>query len=164
MAQVFRIRYTFRDSQGRVAPYRSYVNVLEANLQTVVNNYKALLQPISNASVETFLDPPNAAVYGTNAEFPSVQDKAVFTFQDGHGGLHRYQVPAPVLAIFMADGITINIANTDVANYVSGVLAAITDRFGNPMTHFVGGLRQRRKLPRRNNLFILAPDDASPED
>lgn len=164
MAQVYKVTYTWRDSQGRTVNTREYVDVLEANLQTVVNNRKAVLSPLSNASIYSFLDPPNAAVYGTNAEFPSIQDKAVFTFQDHNGGLHRYQIPAPKLAIFQTDGLTVDIANTDVANYVASVIASVTDRFGNAVAFYVGGLRTRRRLPRRTNLFVLAPDAVGPEE
>jgi len=170
------LRFTFRDIQGRTATLRMYRKTSEsAGLDDLIAGaaaLNALWAPLTNASVRSNVDAPSSPVYGANAEYSSAQDKAALYFVTATGARHEYQVPAPrgngavgsSTNIFLADGITVNLAQTAVAALVAEALVEFTDAAGNLMTAYIGGLRLRRKLPRRTNIFVLAPDDTSPEE
>jgi hypothetical protein len=162
------VSFTFRDSQGRTSLMKVFrLTTLAAGQDDLIAGAAAdttAIAALSNAHVTNSVAAPASITYGANAEFPSAQDKATFVFVTATGARHVYQVGAPKLAIFKADGITVDVANTAVLAFVAIALAGFTDRSGNLMTTFVGGLRLRKKLPRRTNLFVLAPDDAGPEE
>jgi hypothetical protein len=106
----------------------------------------------------TYTTSPTTNGYGTSAEFDTVEDKAVMTFVTATGALHRYQIPAPKVALFLADKETIDPAQADVAAYFAAIIAnKVSSRDGSLITAFIGGTRLRRKLERRFNIYTKNP-------
>jgi hypothetical protein len=100
--------------------------------------------------------------YGTAAQYDAEWMKAVMTFTTDGGVISRFKVPAPKVALFEADKVTIinDGTSTPIVNFVNAVKTAdasgtqITTRTGVPYTHFVGGILRIGKQPRRFNEFI----------
>lgn len=97
--------------------------------------------------------------YGAVAVYESVTDKAVFSFIDSAGQAHRYTIPAPKTGIFLADGITVNKTQTDVANYISFMLNGADNAFfpstrgGLQFSSCPGALRTKKFNRRRMTIF-----------
>lgn len=160
---------TFRDSSGRLARMRYNVNAATAALQfTASAAIKTAILPLTNCAFQSsrgpVTDPPTEVVYGTNADFPSAEDKAVFTFQTAAGAIHRFQVPAPKAAIFQADGQTVDPTNTDVVAFVAAIIANATNTNGAAIAFGGFGVRARRKLQRKQTIFWLNPAETGPDE
>jgi hypothetical protein len=167
---VYNTSWRFRDFQGRVAIERFYLDCASITvLGTGVAAIKTALEGISNAAITSFLDPPNEVVYGPDNQYFSAQDKAEFVFQDTKGAFHRLQVPCPQAIpagnnIFLSDGVTVNPLNTTVVAYTGAILTYACSAAATGYSLFIGGIRIRRKLPRRTNILVQAPAGGSPEE
>jgi hypothetical protein len=161
---------TYRDAKGNTGRVSFYVastgtvasEQLAAN--TVVNSIAALTNALEQSRTGPGTSVAGLVTYGTNAEFPSIEDKAVFTFADANGGLHRFQIPAPKLAIFDADGETVDKTQADVVTFTSALVANAVNRNGIAIGFFVGGIRIRRKLHRKLTIFVLDPSLNEPAE
>lgn len=159
---------TWRDAKGNTARSTFYV----ASGGTLASQNTAALAiinamaPLSNAVQQAYNGPANApateVVYGTNAEFASVEDKAVFTFQTATGSIHRFQIPAPIAAMFLADGETVDPANTAVVTFTSAVVANAFTRGDEAITFGAFGTRVRRKMHRKLTIFVKNPALSGP--
>lgn len=78
------------------------------------------------------------ASYGDN------EDKAALKFKDEDGQYHVYEIPAPLSSIFLADGKTIDSANSAVLDLISVVTGTCVTKAGRAITSFVGGKRVRK--------------------
>lgn len=162
--------FTYRDDKGNTARVSYFVTDSTLALAaTDMSNLAPLQLALTNAVLATAKGPyttsPAAAGYGANADFEACEDKAVMTFVTSTGALHRYQIPAPKSAIFLADGETVDPANTDVAAYTAGVIAnKVSSRDGALITAFIGGTRARRKLNRRLNIYTKNPQLTTPAE
>lgn len=149
-----RFVYSFRDAKGQTARIRVLIGgATNAAVLGFAGTLATDLQALSNAHVSTNVDSVPSHTYGTNAEFPNVEDKAALTFLSPVGTIHRYQVPAPILAAFDTDGETIiagDAVTAVVANFQSFVYGHPTDT--GPLA-YVGGIRQRRPFQRKFNIF-----------
>lgn len=160
--------YVFRDAKGNTSRMKMILGAADNAVNTVnANVLKAHLAAISNAHVDDANDaaPINKRIYGTSGEYDTVEDKAVLTFTDDIGNLHRYQVPAPKAAIFSADQETVNPANAAVASVITDMS---TFAYGNynsasPLV-YIGGVRLRRRMQRKVNIFIKDPTLAEPAE
>lgn len=155
----FRFSLIFRDAKGQVSRTRAIAG--GATAAAVITDIGALatdMQDVTNAHVTTSLDSTINRTYGTNAEFPNVEDKMVLTFVDPAGNLHRYQIPAPKLAMFQADGETVNASVGVMVTLISAFTSFIYGRSSDvsPLV-YVGGIRLRRRFQRRFNIFTLDP-------
>ena len=165
-------RWTFRDSQGRTAVVSFWLTVDTVDHFAIyVNDFTAAFQAVSNATVSAMQDSPAPPIDGADEVYPSAQDKAELIFYDTVGGSHRVQVPGPQgvtagtpTTIFLADGITVNPSDTRVIALVALFTARASSRSGSLWATFVGGIRIRKRLPRRTSINVLAPDDSSPEE
>lgn len=161
---------TFRDAKGFAANIRVYVqnDGIPANERTRGSDFATAVALLTNAALERAKGPyttvPSPPAYGTQDVFGSIEDKAVLTFVDADGGLHRMQVPAPKVSIFKADQETVDTANTDVAALITLVLAELKTRDGIGFISMPAGLRQRRKQRRKASIFSLDPDETGPEE
>lgn len=160
---------TFRDAKGHTAVFRFRVTgATPAALETSAAAVVTALTPLTNAHLQSANGPysqdPTEAIYGTNASYASIEDKAVFTFQTGAGAFHRFQVPAPIAAIFLADGETVDHSNTSVTAFTSAMVANAVDNNGNLIAFGATGIRVRRKLRRRTNIFTLDPSLTGPDE
>lgn len=141
---------------------------------TTLGNLQSAISAISNAAnfsapgVGGF--PTHSGEYGTQATYGSVTDKAVMTFIDADGNIHRMTIPAPKAAIFLADGITVDTGNSDVSTYVTLITndaAAnhfVSTRGGKGFTSFAGGLRTKKPNQRKMSIFTLQGDLGGPAE
>jgi hypothetical protein len=114
---------------------------------------------------------PTAVVSGSQSQYSEVEDKAVFTFQTALGEIHRYQVPCPKVAIFQADGETVDFTNGLVKQFIADWLAVafsgtnptanttlpVCSRGGIALTVSNGGIRKRVAIQRKFNTFTRNP-------
>jgi hypothetical protein len=162
--------FTYRDDKGNTARVSVFVtDSTMALAATDMSNLSGLITPLTNAVLSTAKGPfttvPAAVGYGANAEYEACEDKAVMTFVTTTGALHRYQIPAPKSALFLADGETIDPAQADVAAFVTGVVAnKVSSRDGALITAFIGGVRARRKMNRRLNIYTKNPQLTTPAE
>lgn len=159
--------YTWRDAKGNTARTSFYIQGANATAQaTAANAIFSTMGALTNAAFQSSSGPETAAptevVYGTNAAYASVEDKAVFTFQTAHGSLHRIQIPAPVAAIFLADGETVDATNTAVVAFTSAFVANACDSDGVTIGFGAFGIRQRRKTRRKLSIFTKDPSLSEP--
>lgn len=145
-----------------------------AHGEALVGSYDTLLTALTNAA--NFSAPggfgfiTKSGEYGTAAVYESVTDKAVMTFIDSAGQIHRFTIPAPKSSIFLADGITVDAGNTDVSNWVALVTndaaAAyfISTRGGLEFASFAGGLRVKKPNQRRMTIFTLQGNLGGPAE
>lgn len=149
----------FRDARGNTS--RLKVNIGDATHAATVTDLGTLvthLGAVTNASVVSGLDPRGNFTYGTNAEFPNVEDGAQLVFKDDVGTIHRFKIPAPKIAIFLDDGDTVDPGNAAVIALVGDFQTFVyaNDLSDNPLT-YVGGIRLRHKARRRLNIFVKNP-------
>lgn len=159
-------RYGFRDARGQTSRVAVLVGgatsaVVQTNIVTLVAKFQAL----SNAHVyDITLADTKDHTYGTAAVYQDVEDKAVLVYTDSVGGIHKYQVPAPIAAAFLADGETIDKTNGAVSGLNTSMQSFV---YGNAndtaAVVFVGGFRARRKFQKRTNIFTLDPTETNPE-
>ena len=160
---------TWRDSKGHTARNSFFIDAATPALQAAAAAAVIVAEEaITNAAVQSTSGPstssPLPVAYGTTADFPAVEDKAVFTFATGNGSLHRLQVPAPKIAIFEVDTVTVDASQADAAAFITAVIANVFDRSGGAITSFVGGVRTRRKLQRKLTIFTLVPELDEPAE
>lgn len=161
---------TFRDAKGNTATFSFYVlnSGTAITQQTAANNVLTAAEALSNAFLQNFRGPStrqgSPVVYGANATYANVEDKAVFTFQSTTGAIHRYKIPAPIEAIFQADGETIDNSNTLVVAFVAAMIANAVTRDNEAIAFGANGVRARVKMRRRANIFVFAPDLVGPEE
>lgn len=172
--------FTFYDAKQQLARMKVYIaDQAFATAATDGENIANTLAPLSNSSQAAggvvrsngpFTSNAVPVSPGTAATYEDVADKAVFVFQDAFGGLHRYQVPCPKTAIFLADQETIDFTNALVKQFVAnvtnttfagtapvGMTNALVSREDVPLTAAVGGYRRRGKTPRKFNIFTRNP-------
>jgi len=163
------------DAKGHYAHIRFYASLDSNNdgsalLSAFVTETEAITNAVYNGGLGVGNGIQIPGTYGVQADYGSAEDKALFTFVDSGGNIHRYQVPAPKAAIFYADGETVNPANGLVAAWVNVMtnFAAnayfISSRDGEPLSTFVGGIRLRRRMQRRLNIFIKNPAETGPAE
>lgn len=154
---------TFRDAKGNTA--RVKYNVTGANPTALSTAAQAIFTPLvalSTLAVQTsrgaFTTHLTANTYPSPvAQYPNVEDKAVFTFGTVVGSLHRIKVPGPLASIFLADLETIDPANAAVTAFTTAFTSNALDSDGNGIVFFIGGTRTRVKARKRLNIFVLTP-------
>lgn len=167
---------SFRDAKGNVAR----VTFQLIDLGTAATNFTSAINirnatdALSNAADAGWHGPYTSndagTTFGTAATYEDVEDKAVMVFATAAGGIHRYSIPAPLSAIFLADAETVDQTNSLVKVFVANVLAATFNsqaptagsggagtREGTILTAFLGGYRARRKLKRKFTIYTRNP-------
>lgn len=172
---LFRSTINLVDAKGFYAHLRYFVSIDSQNDGSTLNSavYSALT-PLTNCSLNggmgVGLPPQVPGILGTQADFGSVEDKAVMVFIDAVGQIHRYQVPAPVSSIFLADGMTVDSANVNVLAFADVMINSgahayfVSSRGQNSLNTFVGGIRIRRRNQRRINIFTRNPEETGPAE
>lgn len=137
---------------------RAYVYWADAvgGTRLVWYTYQAggILTPFGNAVDNCSNAVPSQTVAGTiqttvslpsTNPFPSVTDSAVLSFSTAVSSLVGVLVPAFKEALYLADNQTVDPAQPLVIALIAAALALpIADNSGNPVTAYVGGIRQRR--------------------
>jgi hypothetical protein len=159
--------YAFRDAKGQVATMRVRIGgATEAAVTASAATLKGHLAAVTNASVRSVQEDPPVVVYGTAATYQDVEDKVEMVWQQpSTGAIHRYKIPAPLTAIFLADGETPNPGNaayaaviTDFGTFVYGTILDT-----GPL-QYLGGIRTRSRFQRRANLLTKDPTLTNPEE
>ncbi len=106
---------------------------------------EAAIAAISNAGrldawSATPLGPSGAAVA---AVYESVGDYALLSWRCVDGTITTVKVFAPKTAIFLADGMTVDITNAGVAALSFQVIGSELSASGSPAATFLGGIRRR---------------------
>ena len=154
----------WRDCKGLTGAVKWYLNeALLATAQADTLNVFGLIDAITNAGVVNVRGPGPHAMgtlnYGTAAQYADIEDKALLLFEDAAGKYHRYLIPAPIEAMFLADGITIDKTQAAMASLITGwtVTYPVCGIDGSILTTYIGGWLRRKRLRRRYNLLTLDP-------
>lgn len=170
MATALRQSTVWRDVKGNTAAVRYYVasSGTPASQQTAANAVAAAIIPVTNAALQSasglLTSVAGPVVYGTAAQFATVEDKAVLTFSAADGTLHRYKIPAPKIDIFEVDQETVDNSQTDLAALVTAILANVHTADGAALTLFIAGVRTRVKNRRKLNIFLKVPELDEPAE
>jgi hypothetical protein len=161
---VFAQSASYRDIKGEVGRISFNLSAATAAAALVAaTNVVNLIPPLTNAVFNNakgaYTSPPAQNAYpGAAAEYESIEDKAVLYFQTATGVIHKYQIPAPKAGIFLADRETVDNANADVAALTAAfVTNQVASRDGALITAFIGGVRVRRRLRRKFNIYTRNP-------
>lgn len=151
--------FSFRDSQGRTARTDLYIEADDTVPDDFTNRLGNLVTPFVNTTNAALQNRtgniPQEVDYGTNAQYASAQDKMVLQFQDTNGAKHRIQVPAPKLACFASDGLTV--VNSGVAGaLITAIIANCVSR-DNLSLLYLSGWFARRRNQRRTSSLVLTP-------
>lgn len=158
---------TFRDDKGQTGVVRFFVTAATEDdarplALAIVNAMAALSNASLDAAQGAYTRSPAPHTYGANAVYERIEDKANLTYQTASGAIHRYGIPAPKVAIFLADGETVDTANGLVATLTAALVAAGASRDGVAIDSFIGGILGRSPFRRRFNIFTLNPALAGP--
>lgn len=162
---------SYRDAKGWIGRMKFWITEddgaagFPGDVITQADTLRAAVLGLTNGAEQNpdglLFSPRQTLAYGTNAEYPAEWMKAVFTFTTDQGTISRFKVPAPKIAIFDTDGITVLNDGTQAAvvafvnavkNPSGGAFTSTLD--GQAYTHFVGGILRLGKQPRRFNEFI----------
>jgi hypothetical protein len=169
---VFGQSVTLRDDKGYTARVSFWI---EAATQVAAATSGAAvvadIAAMSNAAVQAVRGASNMSpigvVYGANAVYEDVQDKARMSFETADGSIHRYEIPAPLEVLFLPDGETVDKSQAAVAAFLTNMLAGtqgVSSRAGNYLTIFLGGVRVRTRNPRRPSIIIRDPTLTNPAE
>jgi hypothetical protein len=185
MAITARQSLAFRDLRGHVGKvgfWYTYNSATAANLGAASTQIAAIntaIVALTNAQVVAVnglagnrLDPVH---YGSNGVYANAETKAKLSFLAfAAGGVHssfvRLEIPAPVVAMFLADKETVDPANAAVATLFSALSTSdaqggfASDKMGNPITYFLGGTLVRRPFQRKITIYDLSADLGEPEE
>lgn len=131
-----------------------------ATFATLINALsEATFVPLGTVKVEEI-------PYGASGQTDNAEDAAVFYFSTAEGTIAKIGIPAPKDAIFLADNMTVNPADTDVAAFIAEMLApagytagtaVASTKSGAGYVTYLGGLRVRRKTRRKLNIWVKDP-------
>lgn len=167
--KVYRQTAVYRDARGFTARITFCIAAETLDDATTVGGLLVpALSLLTNGVLQRSIGPYTGfetdLSYGSTDEYQSVNDKLTVVFTTGDGGAHRYQVPAPKAALFLADSETADPGNADLAAFYGIVLAnAVCGREGDVLTRFVGGQLNHRKRAKRIGTYVFRPDLSGPD-
>lgn len=163
-----RICFSVTPAEGSASTlWQDYAGVTDA-MATLINALTdATFIPLGIGRFTTTSD------YGASGETDNAEDTAVFTFATATGTVAKVSIPAPKDTIFLADNMTVDPANTDVAAFVTALLSGTPEtggaagfygatKAGASFSLFLGGLRVRRKTRRKLNIWVRNPELTAP--
>lgn len=165
---------TYRDAKGQTAVMKFYVvNATTAGAYTAAQAAIAAINPLTNCAENgaqgAYTRSPVPNTYGDPSTYETVEDKAQLTFQTATGAIHRYMIPAPIEDMFLADGETVKSPDAGgdaqqvlLQDLVDAFVGDVASRDGVTINSYIGGIRLRRKLKRRFNIFTLNPQLTGP--
>lgn len=137
---------------------RAYVDWVDTTGHTRLTWYTytsgGTLAPFASA-IDNVCNPTPATVVAATIQVPggvpssnpylNVMDSAVLTFSTGIGSLVGVVCPGFKEALYLADNQTVDPAQPLVIALIAAALALpLVDSAGNPVTTYVGGIRQKR--------------------
>lgn len=156
--------YTFRDYKGQIAVMKVIIGGASLSAVTTTQaSFKSLLAAVTNAAVRLPSQENRTIAYGSSGTYQDVEDKAVLTYADPLGYLHRFQIAAPKSAGFLADGETVDITETNMAALNAVMVASMYGRTSDtaPLV-YIGGVRVRRRTQRKYNIITKNPAVTGP--
>jgi len=161
---------TFRDKRGFTSQVRFFVTDADApsmltDAQAIATDMAAMSAASLNAAHGAYNTAPSPPTYPTPAateRYQDVEDKAVLTYVTASGSYHRYKIPCPLVALFLADDKTMDPANASLVTLNGAVIGKASARNGELISAFIGGIRTRVKIRRRLNINVLSPTDSGP--
>lgn len=171
-----------RDARGQHAVNVTYWLVPNggtiAHAQALINNYIAAFEAVTNAAVVNEVGLVGAVlnpnVFGTNALYPNVEDKARLTFVMSNETLSGLSIPSPVGTggnnIFFADGETVNLTSAGIVSLFAALTAvgagaeAAVSKNGATYSALVAGLRRRSRFQRKVTIWTKDPTLSEPEE
>lgn len=170
--QIARQVYTLRDAKGFTATMRFYISYSDASA-TTVNDARVVAEniwfalngtgpgtlPISNAHIVGVIGPYNqvqSAGYGTAAQYLNCEDKLMVAMVATDQSVHRFGIPAPTLAAFLADQETGK--GSQLVDFVNALVnpsnaAFACTRGGLAFGSAIGSLLIRRRQRRKFTLY-----------
>lgn len=160
---------SYRDAKGFIGVTRAYLTydpAVPADAITVADGWVAAMNALTNAAFQGASgfaadQGVQPLAYGTNSQYPAEWMRAHMMFLDSKGARHLYRIPAPKIALFDTDGVTILNDGTQAAvvAYIAAVKTAtgaafISSRSGLALASFVGGLLKFGVQPRRFNEMV----------
>ncbi len=117
--------------------------------QAAANTLSAAIAAASNAGQRN-VDGITVTIHtgaATAADYFDVEDKASLVFKAADGSTHKYQIPAPVTAMFdPADQETV--LHSDPTGVIAAFIAGGLAYTGSALTTFIAGKRLRRRSRR----------------
>lgn len=176
---------TFRDARGRTGRVR-YTYFYSSAAPANVSNAVAYAATVNGAIEALTVAVPVAATglagellapfnYGTTGDYQAIEQKAVLKYliysaAENTQGFLTINIPAPLKAMFEADGITVKPTYAGIAT-LTGVLTTpdatggrVISRTGLPITQFVAGYLSQRKLQRKLTLWQKSANLDEPEE
>jgi hypothetical protein len=169
-----------RDLRGKIGRVKGYYKVVSTTTAGVgdavvaTNQIAAAVVAMSNGvpvkydGLISAVANPNA--YGSNAEFPNAEDKAVLTFLMADHSFNKFSIPAPKSAIFLSDLETVDLTNSlvlalnNALQAVDAVGGEATSKNGSFFSVIIAGQRSRRRFQRQTTIWTLNPELTSPEE
>jgi len=170
-----KITHNFVDAKGYYAHWKYLISEdTGAHAVALAAAVASAVQDCSNALYNGGMGaeqlPQVPGELGGNFTYAEVEDKAVMTYVASDGSIHRHMIPAPIAAIFLADGSTVDKTNAFVVTLNQLMLNAaagptfVSTRGGHQYATFGGGMRKRVKTQRKINTFTLAADVSTPAE
>jgi len=135
------IRIVFHVAAGIVDPNNAAVQAVVTAINNCINPVGLHIELTQVNAVA------GSAVVG--ADYVAT-DKAVFPALDEDGQTHNYKVPSILATIVDDDGVSIDMANADVAAYVAAVTTNAQGRNGVAITAINSGYRWASRKPLKN--------------
>lgn len=171
---------TYRDARGQTARVGAYYKEDETSAASrgnailqalsIVPSFDAISNAVRIGGYGLISYVLNPDQFGSQAQFQNAEDKALLTWLCADNTLHRMSIPAPKVAIFLADQETVNLANALIVTLVSEMLTVdptggyACNKSGSAFTALVAGLRVRRKFQRKTTIWTLIPAETGPEE
>ena len=175
--------YVGRTIKGWTVRVRICISITAAQVANAATLGLAILA--SNTTFATLLDAVSDATFqplgtsvqavrafGATGSVDNAEDSVGLSFATTQGGIAKVSIPAPKAVIFLADNMTVDPAQADVAALVSELLTCVefndvsatagstaiaSTSSGAEFAEFLGGLRIRRRTRRKYNIWVRSP-------
>lgn len=165
---------SFRDAKGQTSTMRLWiVNATAAGAlaagQAVYNAVIALTNADPGPAKGAYNTAPAPNTYGADHQYKNIEDKALLTFQTSTGAIHRYQLPAPLVELFMEDEETVKTPDAGgdaqqilLQTFVDAMVGDVASRDGVVLNSYIGGIYIRRRFKRKFDIFTKDPSETGP--
>jgi len=107
-----------------------------------------ITQAMSNANLATLLagTPSISVTPAGSAQYALCTTTAVLNFITAVPSGVQVTIPAPIAAMFAADGVTVDPTNAVVAAYIAAAVGYLCDSNGNAVVAYTTGVKSSRKV------------------
>lgn len=122
--------FTVSDAKGDQSTFSVPIpsTVAIADIADFANGLAALIEPLCNGALRDlhFAIPVTFTPWAAAASISDIQEKARFAFRTTNSFLKHLSIPTAVESIFAAGSRDVDLANTDVAAFVTAMVDGIT--------------------------------------